>query len=243
MPSVTCFNYRFTPSWIMVFLTLIFISLFTRLGFWQIHRAAQKEHMLSAEAHLAQQKPSAWHTSDQLPAQYQRIAVTGHYLPYVFLLDNQHQQHQFGYDVLSPLVLDNGSVVLIDRGWVKGDNTRLSLPQINTPTAVIHLLGSAYFPSKNPLILGLNIENRNAETAIIENIDVKTASQVLQKKVHPFIIRLNKEDKYGFVRNWAIVSMPPERHLAYALQWFVMALAVLIIFIALNLKKNEKTKF
>jgi surfeit locus 1 family protein len=44
------------------------------------------------------------------------------------------------------------------------------------------------------------------------------------------------------VREWKTVAMPPQRHLAYALQWFVMALVVLIIFVALNLKKkNEET--
>ena len=63
----------------------------------------------------------------------------------------------------------------------------------------------------------------------------------MQKAVYPFIIRLDKQDTYGFVREWETVSMLPARHLAYALQWFAMAFVILIIFVALNLKKkNEK---
>jgi surfeit locus 1 family protein len=63
----------------------------------------------------------------------------------------------------------------------------------------------------------------------------------LQKKVYPFIIRLDKQDAYGFVREWAIVSMPPQRHFAYAAQWFAMAGVILILFVALNVKRYEKT--
>jgi rRNA large subunit m3Psi methyltransferase RlmH len=75
---------------------------------------------------------------------------------------------------------------------------------------------------------------------ILEQLDTKLLSQILQKKVYPFIMRLDKQEAHGFVREWAIVSMPPQRHLAYALQWFAMALVILIIFVALNLKKKNE---
>ena len=50
-------------------------------------------------------------------------------------------------------------------------------------------------------------------------------------------MRLSTDESSGFVREWAIVSMPPVRHVGYAVQWFAMALAILILFIALNVKK------
>ncbi|EHL29494.1 hypothetical protein LDG_8456 [Legionella drancourtii LLAP12] len=163
-------------------------------------------------------------------------------MPQVFLLDNQHHQHQFGYDVLSPLQLADGSVVLIDRGWIHGDITRRIFPKIQIPNDSIHLQGTAYFPSKNQWVLGPVFEEKENKTVIIERFDKQLVSQLLQKAVYPFIIRLDKQDTHGFVREWETVSMPPQRHLAYALQWFAMALVILIIFLALNLKKkNEKT--
>lgn len=241
MPSLTCFQVRFTPSWLMIFLTLLCGGLFLRLGFWQLQRAEQKQQMVQAEAALALQQPVVWHTQDAFPVQYQRIKVQGRYLPDIFLLDNQHQQHRFGYDILSPLLFDDGSVLLVDRGWFAGDETRRSFPQVNTPTKALTVRGSAYFPSKNPWILGPNIEKKADQLTIIENLDAKIVSQILQKKVYPFIIRLDQEEEHGFIRQWAIVSMPPQRHVAYAWQWFAMALVLFIIFMALNLKKNETT--
>ena len=239
MPSLTCFTVRFTPSWFMIILTLVFVLLFTRLGFWQIQRAQQKEEMLAAQASLAQQKTIMWHEGQPLPVQYQHLILQGYYLSTVFLLDNQHQQHQFGYNVLSPLLLGDGSVVMIDRGWMLGDSTRRSFPHVDTPKHLVKVQGSAYFPSSKQWVLGPSWEEQGKNLTIIELLDAKMLSQLLQKKVYPFIIRLDKEDGHGFVREWAIVSMPPQRHLAYALQWFAMALVIAIIFIALNLKKKK----
>ncbi len=222
----------------MIILTVVFISLFIRLGFWQIQRADEKTRMVAAEKVLAKKEPVSWEPSQKLPIQYQRVTLQGTYLPPVFLLDNQHHQHQFGYDVLSPLRLADGSVVMVDRGWIPGDSTRRSFPELQRPSGLVQLQGSAYFPSKNQWVLGPGLEEKENKITIIELLDAKMISQLLQKKVYPFIIRLDKQDAYGFVREWAIVSMPPQRHLAYALQWFAMALVILIIFVALNLKKK-----
>ncbi|MFI4917953.1 MAG: SURF1 family protein [Legionellales bacterium] len=240
MPSLTCFKVRFTPSWLMIVLAALFISLFIRLGFWQIQRADEKRLMVAAEIAQAKQEPVDWDGALPLPQQYQRIRLTGHYLADVFLFDNQHHQHQFGYDVLSPLLLSNGAVVMVDRGWVLGDGMRRAFPDIKIPKGLVELHGSAYYPSQNQWLLGPGVEEKENKLTILERLDVKLLGSILQKKTYPFIMRLDQQDADGFVREWAIVSMPAQRHLAYALQWFVMALVILIIFIALNLKKQDE---
>ncbi|MFT4058676.1 MAG: SURF1 family protein [Legionella sp.] len=242
MPSVTFFKFRFTPSWIMLVLTAVFFALFVRLGFWQIHRADEKANMLAAQKMRKQLNPVPWNSKCPLPVQYERIQLEGLYLSQVFLLDNQHYQHQFGYDVLSPLELADGSIVMIDRGWLHGDNTRRIFPKIKNPEHLVKLQGTAYFPNKNQWVLGAIFEKKGGKTVILERFEEQLVSQLLQKTVYPFIIRLDKQDTHGFVREWETVSMPAQRHLGYALQWFAMAVVVLIIFVALNLKKrNEET--
>lgn len=242
MPSLTCFKFRFTPSWPMFILAILFFSLFVRLGFWQIYRADEKTKMILAQKAQEKQKPILWNTEEKLPLQYERIILEGEYLPQIFLLDNQHHKHQFGYDVLSPLELSDGTIVIVDRGWVPGELTRRVLPNIQIPKGVMELQGTAYFPSKKQWVLGPVSEEKGNKITILERVDDQLISQILQKSVSPFIIRLDKQDTNGFVREWETVSMPPQRHLAYAMQWFVMALVILIIFVALNLKKkNEKT--
>ena len=64
-------------------------------------------------------------------------------------------------------------------------------------------------------------------------------SKILHKTVYPFIIRLGKNEPYGFVREWPVIAMSPDRHRAYALQWFSMATILAILFIALNFEKEQ----
>lgn len=233
-----CKMRRFKPHWVMTLLTILAMALFMRLGFWQLQRADEKKHMIASLNAFSQQTPTHWRPGNPLPEQYQPIHVQGHYLPARLLLDNQHYQHQFGYDVVSPLVLADGHVVLVDRGWIAGDVMRRILPAIETPSGLIQLVGSVYYPSNKNWILGQPLEKKEAGLAVVELLDTHLISQFLHKSVYPFIIRLEKQAANGYIREWAVVAMPPQRHYGYALQWFAIALLVLILFIALNIKKK-----
>lgn len=239
MLSLTRFKVRFTPRWQMSLLALFFIFLFSRLGFWQLQRAVEKKQMLSAHRDFAKQAPIIWDLHSQLPAQYQPIAVRGHFLPNVLLLDNQFHQHKFGYHVISPLLLANQHVVLVDRGWIVSDVTRQTLPAIPFQGDSIDVVGTVYYPSEKNWLLGQLIEQKKENLAIVELIDTKLLGHFLHKSVYPFIIRLGQHEANGYVREWAIVAMPPQRHYAYALQWFAMALVILILFIALNIERKK----
>lgn len=230
-------KYYFKPHWAMILLTVIAVAFFMRLGFWQLARADEKKHMLNAVDVLSKQAPMDWTPRDALPKQYQRLHVQGRFLSTIFLLDNQHYRHQFGYDVISPLLLDDGQVILIDRGFVAASPNHESLPQIDIPTSV-DCVGSAYYPSGNNWVLGQVLEKKKENLAIIEQFDRPSIREFLHKSVVPFIIRLDSQSMQGFVRDWPVVAMPVARHYGYALQWFAMALVIVIVFVALNCKKK-----
>ncbi|WP_419420304.1 SURF1 family protein [Legionella sp. D16C41] len=242
MASLTCFNRCFTFNWPMTLGVILVSSLFIYLGMWQLNRAEEKKSMVKAERHLAVQAPIRWQTGIQ-PKQYQQIIIKGQYLAQTFLLDNQHYKHQFGYNVLSPLELVDGQVILIDRGWIKGDLDRQKLPNISLPKNPLQLVGQVYYPSSKNWSLGEILEEKAPNLAIIEQIDPLKISQFLHKSVYPFIIRLNKLERDGYTREWAVISMSPTRHQAYALQWFAMAVVSWLILIGLSFKNsNEETK-
>jgi surfeit locus 1 family protein len=240
MPGLICFNRRFAPKWQITIIALLAIAFLTYLGFWQLQRAHEKKEMLARDASFAKRAPLQWSEVLANPQQYQSITVKGRYLPVVLLLDNQHHLHQFGYHVLTPLQISTDKVILIDRGFIAGDSDRNKLPDVFFPPEPLKLKGQVYYPGANSMALGQVLEKKAANLAIVESIDTKIISQFLQKSVYPFIIRLHKAVPYGYLREWAVVSMPPERHNAYALQWFAMALVVLVLFISLNTKKIDE---
>ena len=232
---------RFKPSIIGTIFTVLLMACLMSLGFWQLHRAEEKKELLRLAKLQALLSPVKWRADRALPPLFQRLILQGHFLPYTLLLDNQHSsQHQWGYHVINPFEVATGQIVLIDRGFVAGDLQRSVLPSIAIPPGTLSLAGQAYYPSLKGVVLGEVVEPHGARLAVIERVDTKLISNLLHKTVYPFIIRLDKTAPLGYVRDWPIVSMSPQRHYAYALQWFVMALVLLVIYIGLSLKKAEK---
>lgn len=232
---------HFVFSWKMTILTFFFVSFFIYLGNWQLYRAKEKAMMIEQASKLTQQSPIAWHSNMSLPLQYQQIQLKGHYILPTIFLDNQHYLHQFGYHVITPLLINNNNIILIDRGWIKGDLNRRQLPAIVTPAELMDVTGQVYFPTNKEWVLGQEIEKKSDDALLIERINIQLLSQFLHKSIYPFIIRLNKDNQAGYMREWAIVSMPPARHKGYAFQWFAIAFAIFVIYIGLNFKKiNEK---
>jgi surfeit locus 1 family protein len=225
----------------MILLSVLSLFLFVKLGLWQLTRAGEKELMQRQFQQLQLQR--AISIGDGIkPRQYQGVKAQGKFLnDKQFLLDNQHVNHQFGYHVLTPLLLGSGDVVIVDRGFLKGNIDRTILPPIEHVKAFLKLRGHSYYPSKKTFHLGPIVDNGNKWPKVVESIDLTLFSQLLHKPVLPFIIRLNDEQKYGFVRKWQIIAMSPTRHRAYAFQWFSFAAIVFILFIVLNVERvSEK---
>ena len=229
---------HFKPSLIGTLLAIVLSTFLLSLGFWQLHRAEEKQQLLLLASQQQAKSPSVWREGMASPELYQRLILRGHYLPYTLLLDNQHFEHQWGYHVMNPFEVGDGVVVLVDRGWVAGDIRRMILPSVTVPDGMMQILGQAYYPSAKGFILGEAYEPHGASLGVIERVDAELISNLLHKKVYPFIIRLDKLAPAGYVRDWPIVTLSPQRHYGYALQWFAMALVLLIIYVSLSLKNR-----
>ncbi len=231
------FANTFTFSRLMLILTIFGVTLFVSLGFWQMRRGEEKRQMLVSFADKERMPAIFWQQKDfEPPSQYQKLRVQGHFLSKIFLLDNQYRNHKFGYDVIQALLLENGRIVLVDRGWIASSNRGKGLLYLENyiSSNVTEITGMAYFPSKKGFVLGTPFEEISKNIVIIETQDPILISKLLHKSVYPFIIRESENPSGPFLQQWPVVSMPPERHYAYALQWFGLALVTIIIFISLK---------
>lgn len=216
------------------------IGLFVFLGFWQIQRGVEKREMLANFSAKKSRTAVFWGGGVKPPEQYQKILVKGHFLSQVFLLDNQYRNHQFGYDYIQALLLENGKVVLIDRGWFIRQNGRsrrdMFLPKLEfVNESNVKITGTVYYPSSKGFVLGDPYEKISKKVTIIEVQDTVLISKLLHKSVYPFIIRENANSN-TFLQEWPVVAMMPSRHYAYALQWFGLAITLIIIGIVLKRK-------
>lgn|SRR3990167_3231833 len=217
---------------IHIIVLLLFILL-VGCGFWQLHRAQAKQELLHTVAINSSKPAQVWQPPVANPQPYKHVALIGHYLPYTFLIDNQYYKHQVGFNVVNPFQLINGKLILLDRGWIERGQQRLLVPKIVIPQGWLSLSGQVYYPDAHRgILLGSEIEAQQFNLTVIEQIDIKLMSNLLHNFVYPFIIRLDKinHSNSEYVRDWQISVISPERHYAYALQWFAMAITLLIIY-------------
>jgi cytochrome oxidase assembly protein ShyY1 len=236
-------NRSFAPQAWAVVLTASLLTVFVSLGWWQVGRAREKQAMMESFARGTETSVVlAGVGVDELP-RYQHVSTEGHYEPErQVLLDNMPSSTgQPGYRVLTPFRRGAGDkVLLVDRGWVPLGVSRDQLPVVFVdpkPRTIAGRLDGLPVP-------GIRVGEAQAPGAtgwprvlnFPTQADVEAA---LGEKVESRIVLLDASNPDGYQRVWRpSVGFPPERHLGYAIQWFALALALIVIFVALSLKRD-----
>lgn len=234
-------HYLFAPRFTSTILVLAILPLLLSLGFWQLDRAQQKRSMLQqfqARHHMMPVSLTALKKQNDI--RYLPVQVQGYFdNAHSILLDNQFYQHQVGYYVLTPFFPDiNQPAVLINRGWIPRTTNRLQLPSIPPLSGMQKLTGIVQLPTAKPFTLGSLADNQTWPWRI-EALVINKIQQRLGYKVAPFVILLDPTQAGGFARDWRPVNteMPPQRHVAYAVQWFALALTLTILYLIITIKR------
>ncbi len=115
----------------MTGLTVVLCLLFLSLGRWQWGRAEQKRELWAQFDRGSGDVVSLGTRGMAELPRYARVRVEGRWEPRrQFLLDNRTHDGRAGYEVLTPLWLDDGRVVLVNRGWVPFGGYRDRLPDV-----------------------------------------------------------------------------------------------------------------
>ncbi len=223
----------------------VLITLFIALGIWQLNRAEEKQAILNSYALRSQLPPAAL----PLPLtnagrwRYRHVEVTGRFdSDHQFLLDNQVRGGQAGYQVLTPLRVSGEQGLLVDRGWIPLGASRERLPEIPVSHASVTLRGTIYVAHEQGFSLGGMDAGETGWPRRVQFVDFKRMGARIDLALVGASLRLDPESPYCYRCAWQVAPFTPERHLGYAVQWFAMALALLIIVIVVNVKRNESTR-
>ena len=243
------------PSWLALGLTLAGIALFTRLGVWQYERMREKQATLDAVTKiLAARKPvSLSQAADPARAgEFAWAAGSGDFADTdPLLLDNQIRHGRPGVRVYRQFHPDGASgpampenAILVDLGWVPlaGDRALPTLPfPVSSPVEVSGLLAP---PPSSGVAMGSGIEHRD-HAWLLTRMDLAAIARALgSRPLVPRVLRLDPASPIGYERDLDVLpnTLPPERHLGYAVQWFALALAALAIFVILHWRKVDNVK-
>jgi surfeit locus 1 family protein len=225
---------RFSPSVLGTLLTLAGVALFVNFGLWQLDRAAQKRALLDQAAAGEQTTVEATASSvDALP-RYQRVQVRGRYdSQHQVLLDNMPSpQGPAGYRVLTPLALEHGGWLLVDRGWIAPGATRAQRREIHVDDAPRMVVGRLDRLPEPGMRLSDEPHLGSGWPRVLNFPTHAQLERVLQRPIAQRIVLLDAAEPDGYVRSQQpLVRVEPGRHVAYAVQWFAFAAAAIVLYI------------
>ena len=216
---------------------LLLLLLVLSLGVWQIDRGYNKKELENTFLERQSQpvkeiKYNAFLESDL----YRNVVLEGKYLEKVFFLDNKIHNGKPGLKVFSPFETTNNNLVLVSRGWIELED-RSKLPTINTTKNVLKLQGVLRPESQDFVLKNEEMNNRN-NPILLQTINLSELSNFLGKPLSPYILELSELSESAFVKTWQPINLSSFRHFGYAVQWFGLAV-VLIVGYVFFLRKGE----
>lgn len=220
--------------------TVLGCALMLALGAWQVQRGRDKQALLDQYGQAG--APALALNADSAAAEQvlQPAHARGHYLPLQqLLLDNQTHARQPGYHVWTPLRLDAGGLVLVNRGWVPLAAAQAALP---APSGELDVHGLWRTLPRAGLQVAAGA-CALARTAQIVNYPTPAElTCLLGQPAASGELLLDAGEPGGYLRDWgaSLSEFPPQRHYAYAAQWFAFAATLLALYLKLNLKRIRK---
>ncbi|TKB47618.1 SURF1 family protein [Ferrimonas sediminicola] len=210
-------------------ITLLTFCALVKLGWWQLQRAEEKRELLSRmvdNGRIALRWDQV--TGDEALGG-RHLSLVGRLRPeHSLLLDNRIQSGRVGYQWLLPVeVTEDQPWLLLDLGFVAAPENRAELPVLPAVPSQARLSGRLYRPGHNPLANQLRPEP--GPVTRIQAVNFPQLSAWLGRPLQPWLLFVQQPAELGFERHWRPVTLSPERHRGYALQWFGLALAWAVV--------------
>ena len=241
-------EWQFTPGFWPSLATLIFLSLFVALGFWQLDRADQKtrrhdEFTKRQTERAIDLNDSGSLRMDKSELLWRQVQARGRFAANVhILLDNQVVNGGPGYFVFTPFhVSGSDSWLLINRGWVPLGADRSVIPPIKSPTEDVSIEGVINDVPATGLVLGgLSIEALTQTVYRAQRIDLQEVARLAGHGLQPYVLALAPASGYGFAQEWQMPGSGKEKNLGYAFQWFAFAATLFVVYLVVNIKRISK---
>ena len=229
---------RFILPSILITATFAFL---VSLGFWQLERADEKRGI---EASIKQANTGSVELIKKEEGlqskEYYEVRLQGKYLSdKQFIYDNQIVDQVSGYYVLTPYALEGQSkAISINRGFIPWNGRRDKLADIVIGQETREIKVQISKPIKRmelkPSEVGIQFP------ALIQSIDLQDMADRAKVDFSSVIGLLDASASNGFIRKWEPYTGSIEKHIGYAVQWFLMALVLAIIGIRIAIKQRKK---
>ena len=159
------------------------------------------------------------------------MALRGVFRPELtVLLDNRMRNHRIGYEVVTPLKLDDATHVLVDRGWFER-----GAKEPPPPAGEVSIDGIALARLPHALRLGEEPKSR-----IRQNLDIAAFAAETGLALQPIVVEQHSDSGDGLLREWPRPDRGVDMHAGYALQWYSLAGLAVVLFVVLSFRKRAQ---
>lgn len=217
-------------------LTALLLPVLLLLGNWQLQRAEEKRTIEATVIARQQQAPVALgELKKGSDLAFSPVRLNGQFDDrHQFLLDNRMHGGRLGYEVLTPLQTESGDWALVNRGWIQAKPKRQHLPPIPTIEGVVHTTGTVYVPLGEPFLLAEQTFQDVEWPLVVQAVELEKFAALLGRELFPHVVRLDEGARGALEIDWQPINVQPEKHTAYAVQWFAMAAALMLWFLFAN---------
>ena len=127
---------------------------------------------------------------------------------------------------------------MINRGFIPWNGRRDQIADIDIGAEITEVKVQISKPVKR---IELKTDQIKPDfPVLIQALDLVKMSAIASLDFASTVGLLSPESENGFVRQWEPYTGSIERHIGYAIQWFLMALVLSIIGVRLALKQRKK---
>ncbi|MFE7763459.1 SURF1 family protein [Streptomyces sp. NPDC057438] len=238
--------YRFLLSrqWVtLTLLSLVLIPTMVRLGIWQMHRYEERSarNQLVADALAAKPVPverltSPGHTVTSAE-RYRTVTAKGRFDTddEVVVRRRVNADDEVGFHVLTPFVLDDGKVLLVNRGWIPADGpSQTAFPRIPAPAGGEITVTGRLMPDETTEASGIKDLQGLPDRQIMLIDSEREADRLGVPVLGGYLAQTAPEPKGDTPEQ---LGSPGDENAAlnyaYALQWWLFALGVPIGYVVL----------
>lgn len=231
--------YAKRPPLTATILALSGVAVLCTLGGWQLERRAQKHELLARMDTADKMPPRKFSPSDLIPEnEFMRGEIAGELLyGKEIAISSRTHNGQIGVHIVTPLRLDDGTAILVNRGWAPKDYA----PGERSDNAE-HVTGYLRSIEKPNMFVPANIPAKN-EWYAINAPEISNALHI--PNIRPIMLyemetqnTRTSQKQYPLALNTA--PRPNDNHLQYALFWFSMAVILTTIFWLRFMKSPRK---
>jgi len=227
---------------IAVVLPLLAFLFLAGLGTWQVYRLNWKQGVIEQIAYNNKLEPLAFKSPKELNTDhiYRRVSLAGEFIhdSEIHLFTGSHKKVRgSGYNIFTPLILDTGGVILVDRGWVPHD--------LKKAANRLESLVSGKVIIDGMLVAGEGQATFTPDNDIEKNIwfwlDINSIVAIAKLELPMFDVRatamgLGGDLDYPIMADGEVAIR--NDHLQYAITWYALAIALLVIYVLVFLKRN-----